>query len=591
MQPDSIAAATTPGFGFGSFTVVDVETSGFSAVDHRVLSIAALTLDDDGAVAREFHTLVDPGCDPGPVHVHGLTRELLNGAPRFEHIEEDLTELLAGRVMVAHNARFDHDFLAAEFDRIGVAPPIDHRLCTLALARRIALPVPNCQLATLATYYGIRQQHAHDALDDARVLAAVLRSLITDAAGLGITLPLLACSPDTRPRNRRRPSTTPKTLCAFEYPGRLTDDGLLVQGMKVAFTGDTLLDRAELIARAVAAGLDVTGSVSGRTSLLVTNTPHSSTGKAAAARRHGTPIRTEATFLSLLERVRTGTVKGTSSTDVKTGRHAPAERKGPLAGKRVLVLGGPYPVAAEARKRITELGGSAAVNMSANVSDILALADTQSDPRLRRAAERGIAVHGPELLDAPHIPSSPAPACEIAEPHIMSRGQVIDLPVKLLGEEWSIRVSWNHGESYEVDVVGFLLDNREKVGTDSDFVFYNQPATDGLRLTIDGPSEQSVELTLDQLAQGCVRVVLAAVLDGTGTTFGAVGAIEIEISAGNQSGVFARATLDAATEERTLLLAEIYLREDMWRLRAIGQGYPSRLLELARSYGVDITAE
>lgn len=591
MQPDSVASAATPGSGFGSFTVIDVETSGLSAADHRVLSIAALTLDGDGAAAREFHTLIDPGCDPGPVHIHGLTRELLNGAPRFEHIEEELTELLTGRVMVAHNARFDYDFLTAEFDRIGVAPPIDHRLCTLALARRVALPVPDCRLSTLATYYGIRQQRAHDALDDARVLAAVLRLLITDAAGLGITLPLLACSPDTRPRARRRPSTTPKTVCAFEYPGRLDDNGLLIQGMKVAFTGDTLLDRAELIARAVAAGLDVTGSVSGRTSILVTNTPHSSTGKAGAARRHGTPVRTEAAFLSLLERVRPGTVKGTSPAGAKAGRRAPAERSGPLAGRRVLVLGGPHPVAAEARRRITELGGSAAVNMSANVSDVLALADARTDRRLRRATERDLPVHGPELLDAPHVPSPPVSAPEIAEPHIMSRGQVIDLPVKLLGEEWSVRVSWSYGESYEVDVVGFLLDSREKVGADSDFVFYNQPATDGLRLATDGPSEQSVELTLDQLAQGCVRVVLAAAIDGAGTTFGAVGAIEIEVGAGNQSGVFARATLDAATEERTLLLAEIYLREDTWRLRAIGQGYPSGLLELARSYGVDVTAE
>lgn len=502
-----------------------------------------------------------------------------------------MTELLAGRVMVAHNARFDYDFLTGEFDRIGVTPPIGHRLCTLTLARRIALPVPNCRLSTLAAYYGIRQQRAHDALDDARVLAAVLRSLATDAAGLGITLPLLTCSPDTRPRNRRRPSTAPKTVCAFEYPGRLADNGLLVQGMKAAFTGDTLLDRAELIARAVVAGLDVTDSVSGRTSILVTNTPHSSTGKAGAARRYDTPIRTEAAFLKLLKRVRPGTVKGASPARVKTSRRAPAERSGPLAGRRVLVLGGPYPVAAEARRRITELGGSAAVNMSANVSDVLALADAQSDPRLHRATERGIPVHGPELLDASHAPAPPTPAPEVAEPHIMSRGQVIDLPVKPLGEEWSIRVSWNYDESYEVGVVGFLLDSREKVGEDSDFVFYNQPTTDGLQLTTDGPSEQSMELTLDQLAPRCVRVVLAAAIDGAGTTFGAVGAIEVEISAGNQSGVFARVTLDAATEERTLLLTEIYLREDTWRLRAIGQGYPFGLSELARSYGVDVTAE
>lgn len=130
-----------------------------------------------------------------------------------------------------------------------------------------------------------------------------------------------------------------------------------------------------------------------------------------------------------------------------------------------------------------------------------------------------------------------------------------------------------------------------KVDKDCDFVFYNQPTAGGLQLTTDGPNEQSVELVLDQLAQRCERIVLAAAIDGSGTTFGAVSAIEIEIGAGNQANVFARATLDAATEEWTLLLTEIYPREDRWRFRVIGQGYPFDLSEVARLYRDDVTAE
>ncbi|MFI6170551.1 hypothetical protein ACIBCN_27470 [Nocardia sp. NPDC051052] len=57
-----------------------METSGLRAGDHRVLSVAALTLDGGGNVAQEFHTLLDPGCDPGPVRIHGLTRAVLPGA-------------------------------------------------------------------------------------------------------------------------------------------------------------------------------------------------------------------------------------------------------------------------------------------------------------------------------------------------------------------------------------------------------------------------------------------------------------------------------------------------------------------------------
>ncbi|WP_420712220.1 TerD family protein [Streptomyces sp. NRRL S-920] len=48
------------------------------------------------------------------------------------------------------------------------------------------------------------------------------------------------------------------------------------------------------------------------------------------------------------------------------------------------------------------------------------------------------------------------------------------------------------------------------------------------------------------------------------------------------------AFLDAATSERTLLLAEIYRRGPVWRLRAVGQGYDQGLGDLARRYGVNI---
>ena len=49
-----------------------------------------------------------------------------------------------------------------------------------------------------------------------------------------------------------------------------------------------------------------------------------------------------------------------------------------------------------------------------------------------------------------------------------------------------------------------------------------------------------------------------------------------------------QATLDAATTERTLLLAEFYRRNAGWRLRILGLGYDHGLATLARDYGVDV---
>src|ERR1700759_1392763 len=89
------------------WALVDVETSGLVPRRDRVLSIAVVTLGPDGEQTGEFSTLLDPGCDPGPVHVHGLTAERLRGAPTFEQVAAQIGGMLQDRVMVAHNAQFD----------------------------------------------------------------------------------------------------------------------------------------------------------------------------------------------------------------------------------------------------------------------------------------------------------------------------------------------------------------------------------------------------------------------------------------------------------------------------------------------------
>lgn len=588
--------------GFGEFIVVDVETSGLQPDRHRVLSVAALTLDSTGQVTEEFHTLVDPGCDPGPVHIHGLTADALRGSPQFEQVHPRLAALLTGRVLVAHNAVFDFGFLASEFDRAGGALPVQRRLCTLALARRIGLPTPDYALASLATYYGVPQVKAHDALDDTRVLAHVLRALVADAARLGIAPPLLDCVPSAHrsprtgwPLERRGP----KQPCPYAYPGRWQPDTFLRQGMKVAFTGDTNIERVELVERAEAAGLEVTGGVSGRTSVLVTNDPDCDTAKARKARQLATPTVTETGFVELLTQVEAGQPRSAASTASSAARRR-VPPTGPLSGRRVLVLGGTHDEATVVRARVVELGGSVAVNFSATVTDLILLAGAESDRRVGRATELGLPCHGIELLDsAPAAPSAdlserggvgrrgpdqPGPA--VSEPVVLARGQVVDLPIE--ADTWTVRATWNQLGSAEVDLVAFLVDATEKVGGSADFVFYNQPETTGARLVLEGPTEQSIAVSLDDLPEQCARIVFAAAVDATGVTFGDVGAIELDIAPGLESSSSIRSTLDAATVERTLVLAELYLRGDTWRIRAVGQGYEDGLAELARRYGVEV---
>ncbi|GAA3946806.1 hypothetical protein GCM10023085_31260 [Actinomadura viridis] len=582
------------------WALVDVETSGLRTHEHRVLSIAVVTAGSGGARGEEFATLLDPGCDPGPVHVHGLTAERLRGAPRFEEVGDRIAALLRDRVMVAHNAPFDYGFLAREFARAGLVLPVRRRLCTLALNRRLSPPIADLRLGTLAEHYGIARHRAHDALDDVRVLAGVLRGSLAAADRLGVPLPLVACPPGGREGGH--PPRIPRARCAFRSPGRLADGGPLVQGMKIAVTGGTALPREELVARALAAGLDMTTSVGRYTSALIANDPAAPSAKARRARAEGVPIIGERAFLRLLGDVRPGVphepsaplappvpataVPAPPPSAPPAAPAAPAgRRRGPLEGRRVLVLGGSHRQAAGARGRVVELGGAAAVNLSASVTDVVVLAGGEADRRLERVRALELPVHEGGWLGAP----VPRPVRERPpDPFVLARGAVLDLPAEA-GTRWSVAASWAQHAACEVDVVAFAVDRDEQVTSDEDFVFYGAPETpDGaVALSVDGPAEQAVTIDPAALPGTVHRVLVAAAIDGA-ATFGDLGAVEITAGPGRHARPLAQATLDAATTERTLLLAEIYRRGPSWRLRAIGQGYDFGLDGLARRYGVEI---
>lgn len=317
MLDDLTTAATWPTAYPQGYAVVDVETTGL-ARDDRIVSAAVYRLDAQGNVEDHWYTLVNPERDPGPVWIHGLTSDVLADAPLFPAIAEEFSARLDGRVLVAHNAMFDWQMIAREYARAERTAPVRQRLCTIALSKELALPLPNHKLESLAAHFGVVQQRAHNALDDARVLAEAFRPSLHAAAERNVRLPLLECRPLTewasapaQPRigyqasyrgNSWRPSRK-RPACPYPNPGRYTSDKPLKQGMRVAFSGDTSIDRELLEDRTVEAGLHVATSVSRVTSLLVTNDPDSATSKTVKAKAFGTPVVDEAAYTQLLRDV------------------------------------------------------------------------------------------------------------------------------------------------------------------------------------------------------------------------------------------------------------------------------------------------
>ena len=190
-----------------AFAVVDVETTGMRAgYGDRITEIAVAVVHGE---RREivFESLVNPE-RPIPraiCAITNITNDMVRGAPRFSELAERLLAALAGRVFVAHNARFDWNFVSAELHRSRDLTLEGTRFCTVRLARRLVKGVRSCGLDNLCRFFGFHNEARHRAGGDALVTAELLCRLLSLAREEGArTLQDLMGIEARRSRARRR---------------------------------------------------------------------------------------------------------------------------------------------------------------------------------------------------------------------------------------------------------------------------------------------------------------------------------------------------------------------------------------------------
>lgn len=196
-----------------SYAVVDVETTGTRAgLDDRITEVAAVVV-RGGEVVRRFETLVNPERSIPPM-ITALTHiswEMVKDAPRFRDICDDLLDVLAGNVFVAHNAEFDWRFVSSEVARATGRRLDGRRLCTVRLARRVLPHLPSRRLDSLAHYYGVEIVDRHRALGDADATARILLRLLAEARERDCVCwdDLQRLLAPASARRKRRPSALP----------------------------------------------------------------------------------------------------------------------------------------------------------------------------------------------------------------------------------------------------------------------------------------------------------------------------------------------------------------------------------------------
>lgn len=148
---------------------VDLETTGGSANRDRITEIGIVLVDDDGV--REWSQLVFPQMRI-PLFIEqmtGISNPMVEQAPPFAEIAQQVEQLLQGRLFIAHNARFDYGFLKNEFKRVGMSfqPSV---LCTVKLSRALFPQHRQHNLDSLIQRHGLSVTDRHRALADAQAL-------------------------------------------------------------------------------------------------------------------------------------------------------------------------------------------------------------------------------------------------------------------------------------------------------------------------------------------------------------------------------------------------------------------------------------
>lgn len=150
------------------YLALDIETTGLSPEKDRMIEIGAVKYRQgrpDGQFSCLIHTY--QALPQRIVQLTGITEEMLAGGREEKDAVLEFLEFAEDMpVLLGHNILFDYSFLKVaahrhgkEFERLG--------LDTLQFSRNLHPELPGRSLAAMCSFYGIVQENAHRAVDDA----------------------------------------------------------------------------------------------------------------------------------------------------------------------------------------------------------------------------------------------------------------------------------------------------------------------------------------------------------------------------------------------------------------------------------------
>ncbi len=169
------------------FVVFDIETTGFSPVENRIIEIGAVKV-CGGKIVDHFSAFVNPEV-PIPFEIEKLTGirdDMVVDAEKIEAVLPEFLRFCEGCMLVAHNARFDMSFIMENCNRQGIEHDFTY-VDTVGIARVMLPAQAKHTLDAVAKTLGVSLLNHHRAVDDAEATAEIFVKLIVMMEEDGIT--------------------------------------------------------------------------------------------------------------------------------------------------------------------------------------------------------------------------------------------------------------------------------------------------------------------------------------------------------------------------------------------------------------------
>ncbi|GAA2227370.1 MULTISPECIES: TerD family protein [Kitasatospora] len=172
------------------------------------------------------------------------------------------------------------------------------------------------------------------------------------------------------------------------------------------------------------------------------------------------------------------------------------------------------------------------------------------------------------------------------------------LTAVVVGLGWDVRTTT--GADFDLDASALLCNEAGKVGSDSNFVFFNNlKSPDGSvehtgdNLTGEGEGDdEAIKVNLATVPADVAKIVFPVSIYDADTrqqNFGQVRNAYIRVVNQNGGAEIARYDLsEDASTETAMVFGELYRNGAEWKFRAIGQGYASGLRGIAQDFGVNV---